>query len=45
MIFPDEEGRSDFESIRVAIGNLGKGLVFVAFDLPFLDGKDLRGFT
>ena len=27
---------------RVAIGNRGKGLVFVAFDLPFLDGKDLR---
>ena len=42
VIFPDAEGRSDFHAIRAAIGNRGRGLVFVAFDLPFLDGKDLR---
>src|SRR6476659_4809517 len=42
VIFPDPEGRSDFHAIRTVIGSKGRGLVFVAFDLPFLDGRDLR---
>jgi ATP-dependent DNA ligase len=38
----DEEGRSDFHAIQAAIGLGGRGLVFIAFDLMFLDGRDLR---
>jgi len=42
VICPGEDGRSDFHGIRSAIGARGRGLVFIAFDLLFLDGKDLR---
>jgi ATP-dependent DNA ligase len=38
----DAEGRSDFHAIKTAIALRGRGLVFVAFDLIFLDGRDLR---
>lgn len=37
------DGRSDFHSVKTAISLGGRGLVFIAFDLPFLDGRDLRG--
>jgi bifunctional non-homologous end joining protein LigD len=38
----DATGRSDFEAMRTAVALRGRGLLFVAFDLTFLDGKDLR---
>jgi hypothetical protein len=43
MVALDERGRSDFAAVKGAIGLGGRGLVFVAFDLVFLDGKDLSG--
>jgi hypothetical protein len=41
----DESGRSDFGAVNTAISLRGRGLVFVAFDLMFLDGKDLRALA
>jgi ATP-dependent DNA ligase len=38
----DGDGRSDFHAVKTAISLGGRGLVFIAFDLMFLDGKDLR---
>jgi bifunctional non-homologous end joining protein LigD len=38
----DQSGRSDFDAMTTAVALRGRGLVFVAFDLMFLDGKDLR---
>jgi bifunctional non-homologous end joining protein LigD len=38
----DDAGRSDFGAVRTAVALRGRGLVFVAFDLTFLDGNDLR---
>jgi ATP-dependent DNA ligase len=35
-------GRSDFGQVKAGISLRGRGLVFMAFDLMFLDGKDLR---
>jgi bifunctional non-homologous end joining protein LigD len=35
-------GEAAFDGIRPAIARGGRGLVMVAFDLLFLDGKDLR---
>jgi hypothetical protein len=42
MLAVDDAGRSDFDAMRTAIALRGRGLVFVAFDLMFLDGNDLR---
>jgi len=42
VVVLDEAGRSDFGAVKTAIALRGRGLVFMAFDLMFLDGKDLR---
>ena len=42
IVVLDDTGRSDFGAVNTAISLRGRGLVFVAFDLMFLDGKDLR---
>ena len=42
VVVLDESGRSDFGAVKTAISLRGRGLVFVAFDLMFLDGKDRR---
>jgi ATP-dependent DNA ligase len=44
-IAPNAAGQIDFEAMRTAIGLRGRGLVFIAFDLMFLDGKDLRALS
>ena len=38
-------GDPDFHAVKTAIALGGRGLVFIAFDLMFLDGKDLRTLT
>lgn len=39
----DEQGRPDFQALQNAFdGDTGDELVFFAFDLPYLDGQDLR---
>jgi bifunctional non-homologous end joining protein LigD len=41
-----EDGTSDFQALQNALGaGRTDKLVFQAFDLPFLDGTDLRGAT
>jgi ATP-dependent DNA ligase len=42
VVAVDAAGRSDFDAMRTAIALRGRGLVFVAFDLMFLDDEDLR---
>jgi DNA ligase D-like protein (predicted ligase) len=42
VIVQDAQGRSDFHSLRAAIQNRPRELVFMAFDLLHLDGEDLR---
>lgn len=42
MIVQDEAGRSDFTAVQDAIRWHPGRLVFFAFDLPFLNGEDLR---
>ena len=42
IIVQDEQGRSDFHALRSAIHGTPERLVFMAFDLLHLDGKDLR---
>jgi ATP-dependent DNA ligase len=42
VVAVNADGRSDFDAMRTAVALRGRGLVFVAFDLMFLDGKDLR---
>ena len=42
VISPGADGASDFHGVMPAISRGGRGLVFVAFDLLFLDDKDLR---
>lgn len=42
IIVQDEEGRSDLPALRTAIGRSPERLVFMAFDLLHLDGRDLR---
>ena len=45
MTVLNAEGRSDYRAFRKAIkGNPGR-LVFIAFDLLMIDGKDIRGET
>ena len=45
MIVQDENGRSDFGALAGAIRRAPKRLVFFAFDLLHLDGKDFRPET
>ena len=45
VVVLDGDGRSDFHAVKTAIALGGRGLVFIAFDLMFLDGKDLRTLT
>src|SRR5436190_1962878 len=42
VIVQDEAGRSDFGAVHGAIARAPSRLIFYAFDLPFLDGADLR---
>ena len=42
VIVQDEQGRSDFHALRSAIAKRPHDLVFMAFDLLHLDGRDLR---
>ncbi len=42
MIVQDERGRSDYDAFRRALGRQPDRLVFYAFDLLGLDGRDLR---
>jgi len=42
LIVQDEEGRSDYEALRRAMTGEPSRLVYYAFDLLLLDGKDLR---
>lgn len=42
LIVQDEQGRSDFHSLRAAIQSRPERLVLMAFDLLHLDGMDLR---
>jgi ATP-dependent DNA ligase len=42
VVAVDDSGRPDFDGMRTAVGLRGRGLVFVAFDLMYRDGKDLR---
>lgn len=39
----DERGVSRFQTLQQALDGAANDLVFVAFDLPFWDGVDLRG--
>ena len=42
MIVQDEQGRSDFHSFKSAMLRRPERLVFMAFDLLHLDGRDMR---
>ncbi|MBV1692203.1 hypothetical protein KRR38_32210 [Novosphingobium sp. G106] len=42
IIVQDDQGRSDFGALREAIKAEPRRLVFVAFDVLYLDGEDLR---
>jgi ATP-dependent DNA ligase len=42
VVVQDEQGISDFEALRSAIHKAPHRLVFFAFDLLHLDGRDLR---
>jgi ATP-dependent DNA ligase len=42
MIVQDGQGRSDFHALKSAIAQAPERLVFYAFDLLALDGRDLR---
>ncbi|HEX9933092.1 MAG TPA: DNA ligase D [Allosphingosinicella sp.] len=42
VIVQDEQGRSDFGALQAAIARTPERLVFMAFDLIRLDGRDLR---
>src|SRR5262245_39680932 len=37
----DQEGKPDFDALMPATRLRGRGLVYVAFDLTFIDGVDL----
>src|SRR5262249_19953680 len=41
-VVQDEIGRADFHAMRSAIGREPGRLAYIAFDLPMLDGRDLR---
>jgi bifunctional non-homologous end joining protein LigD len=42
MVVQDEHGRADFHAVRAALTREPERLAFFAFDLPMLDGHDLR---
>jgi DNA ligase D-like protein (predicted ligase) len=42
MVVQDESGRADFHAMRAALSREPERLAFFAFDLPMLDGHDLR---
>src|SRR5215210_2357874 len=42
MIVQDEEGRSDFHAFQNAMRHEPERLVFMAFDLLYIDGRDVR---
>lgn len=42
LVVLDERGRSDFQRLQRAFDAGARDIVFVAFDLPWLDGEDLR---
>jgi bifunctional non-homologous end joining protein LigD len=42
MVVIDQEGRTSFSGLHEALKRNGAGLAFVAFDLLFDAGKDLR---
>jgi ATP-dependent DNA ligase len=42
VIVQDERGASDFEALQLALRFCSDKLIFYAFDLLYLDGKDLR---
>lgn len=43
MVALDAEGRTNFEALRGVIKGVGnESLVYYVFDMPYLDGKDLR---
>jgi ATP-dependent DNA ligase len=43
IYFQDEHGITDFHALRSAIYTTPQRIVFFAFDLLHLNGKDLRG--
>src|SRR4051794_29398679 len=43
VIVQDADGRSDFDAVQNAMRWHPDRLVFFAFDIPFLNGEDLRG--
>lgn len=42
IIIQDEQGRADFDGLKLAIERKPERLIFYAFDLLLLDGEDLR---
>src|SRR5215212_9579195 len=42
MVVQDPQGRADFHAMRAALSREPERLAFFAFDLPMLDGHDLR---
>ena len=42
VVVPGKQGVPDFQALRRALGKRGGGLIYVAFDLLYLDGFDLR---
>lgn len=42
MVVQDKQGLTDFHALRRAIEGRGDGLIFFAFDLLHLDGRDVR---
>lgn len=42
MIIQDAQGRSDFHALRAEIASVSERLIFYAFDLLWLDGRNLR---
>jgi bifunctional non-homologous end joining protein LigD len=42
MVVQDPHGRADFHAMRAALSREPERLAFFAFDLPMLDGHDLR---
>jgi bifunctional non-homologous end joining protein LigD len=45
VIIQDAQGRSDFHALRAEIASTSDRLIFYAFDLLWLDGRNLRSVT
>jgi bifunctional non-homologous end joining protein LigD len=45
IIVQDEQGRADFDALKLALNRSPEKLIFYAFDLLHLDGRDLRNGT